>query len=155
MKKCWTCKKEKPISDFGRNSRRKDGLQGYCRECGKRKDKELYLSSPTRKEKIDQKRRAVYVRNRQFIIEYLLVHPCVDCGESNPLYLDFDHVKGEKLYNVGEMTKQSVGTLIAEIAKCEVRCIKCHRRKTAIEQGWEWAKEFIVPVSHNGSAAES
>ena len=33
MKKCSTCKTEKPLSDFSKNKRAKDGLQYYCRDC--------------------------------------------------------------------------------------------------------------------------
>ncbi len=143
MKICWTCKEDKPLSEYGKNSRKKDGHQGYCRECGKKKDKKLYLTSPTRKQRIAQRGAEVYKRNRKFIIECLLKHPCLDCGESNPLYLDFDHVRGEKMWNLSEMTKHSLETVESEIAKCEIRCMKCHRRKTAIEQKWKWAEPYL------------
>jgi hypothetical protein len=68
---------------------------------------------------------------------YLLAHPCVDCGETDPLVLDFDHVRGDK---VGEIcilvgNRRPWPLIEAEIAKCDVRCANCHRRKTALESG--------------------
>ena len=33
-KHCSRCDTEKPIDDFSRDSREKDGLRRYCRECG-------------------------------------------------------------------------------------------------------------------------
>lgn len=33
MKKCKKCNTEKDLSEFNRNSRMKDGLQLYCRQC--------------------------------------------------------------------------------------------------------------------------
>lgn len=38
---CATCKKEKPLSEFCKDSSRKDGLAGYCNKC-KRKITEKY-----------------------------------------------------------------------------------------------------------------
>ena len=56
---------------------------------------------------------------------------CRDCGELDPIVLDFDHVRGKKVANIAEMCgKVSEKTMLAEIAKCDVRCANCHRRKT-------------------------
>lgn len=73
---------------------------------------------------------------KAFIFEYLLTHPCVDCGESDPVVLEFDHVRGEKRNSISEMVARSCGlsTIKQEIEKCEVRCANCHRRKTFAER---------------------
>jgi hypothetical protein len=62
---------------------------------------------------------------------YKATHPCVDCGETDPLVLDFDHVYGEKAFNLSACKTLAVGRVIEEIAKCDVRCANCHRRRTA------------------------
>ena len=74
--------------------------------------------------------------------DYLRANPCVDCGERDIVVLEFDHVRGEKKYNLSQMTSGAFGvaTIQAEIEKCEVRCANCHRRKTAKDQGWRTAK---------------
>jgi hypothetical protein len=75
--------------------------------------------------------------NRE-IDEYLREHPCVDCGESDPLVLDFDHRDGvEKLETVAFLrAKGRRDESFAEIEKCEVRCSNCHQRRTAKQFGW-------------------
>lgn len=71
-------------------------------------------------------------RNREYVDSYLKSHPCVDCGESDHIVLEFDHIKGEKLYNVSGLKhgSNSIQLIEEEIAKCEVRCANCHRRQT-------------------------
>lgn len=76
---------------------------------------------------------------RAFIVGYLALHPCVDCGLSDPVVLEFDHRRpDDKLFSVGTAVhrKLSLRSVIAEIEKCDVRCANCHRRKTATERGW-------------------
>jgi hypothetical protein len=74
---------------------------------------------------------------RAYVAKYLSEHPCVDCGEDNPIVLEFDHVRGEKSYNVGWLINKnnSLNTLIGEVEKCDVRCANCHRIKTAKDFG--------------------
>jgi hypothetical protein len=62
--------------------------------------------------------------------------PCVDCGEQlDPALMHFDHVRGgEKVLEVSRMTTYSVERLEAEIAKCDVRCASCHRKRHAGEK---------------------
>ncbi len=69
---------------------------------------------------------------REFIQRVKKNLPCVDCGESNPVVLEFDHVCGEKHHNISDMVNQSycIDTIKKEIRKCEVRCANCHRKKT-------------------------
>ncbi len=71
-------------------------------------------------------------------LAWLRTHPCVDCGEVDVVVLDFDHVRGRKRDGIAQLIHLGVSTktLDTEIAKCEVRCANCHRRKTARERGW-------------------
>ncbi len=68
----------------------------------------------------------------QKIIEEAKAAPCADCGEGYPHYvMDFDHVRGEKLFAIGSMSRATaVHKLYAEIAKCDVVCANCHRQRT-------------------------
>jgi hypothetical protein len=75
--------------------------------------------------------------NRE-IEEYLRTHACVDCGESDPLVLDFDHRDGvQKLETVAFLRARGRrDEWLAEIEKCDVRCSNCHHRRTAKQFGW-------------------
>ena len=70
--------------------------------------------------------------SREFITRIKRMYGCVDCGVKNPIVLEFDHVKGNKINNIADMVNQSVGlsTIKEEIRQCEVRCANCHRIKT-------------------------
>jgi hypothetical protein len=57
----------------------------------------------------------------------------MDCGQTFPPYvMDFDHVRGEKKYNVGLMASSgySLKMIAAEIQKCDLVCANCHRIRT-------------------------
>jgi hypothetical protein len=86
------------------------------------------------------------------LIEYLLEHPCVDCNEDDILVLEFDHVRGVKRAAVGVMANAgaSIESLKAEIAKCEVRCANCHRRKTIKQLNWQSKQRRAVRVAKTG-----
>jgi hypothetical protein len=57
--------------------------------------------------------------------------PCMDCGASYPPYvMDFDHVRGKKLFDIGRMRSQTAAKIMSEIAKCDVVCANCHRIRT-------------------------
>lgn len=73
------------------------------------------------------------------IFEYFSTHPCVDCGETDPLVLEFDHIESKNkdaAVSVMVRTLKSWERILEEIEKCEVRCANCHRRRTAKQQGW-------------------
>jgi C1A family cysteine protease len=84
------------------------------RHYEKHKDK---IKDRSKKRNKRQKR-----KNQEYIRAIKEASSCVDCGESNSVVLDFDHVKGEKVSNI---------SIQKEIDKCEVRCSNCHRIATA------------------------
>jgi len=75
-------------------------------------------------------------RIRAYITTYLKTNPCVDCGETDPVILEFDHIK-DKDFNISDAARKgvSIKKLKDEIAKCEVRCANCHRKKTYERSG--------------------
>lgn len=83
-----------------------------------------------------QKRHRIRVREK--LLALLSTKKCVDCGESDPIVLDFDHVvPSVKFKKASQMLSghYSWGSVLAETEKCEVRCANCHRRKTYIQLG--------------------
>ncbi len=88
------------------------------------------------------------IKVRLAVFEFLSQQSCVDCGEKDPIVLDFDHKNPKKKYK--PVSKLMSGhwawkTVEKEIKKCEVRCANCHRRKTYKEQGG-WGKSQQVSV---------
>ena len=87
-------------------------------------------------DKIKKARKASYKRiarrNRESVARYLEKHPCVDCGEQDIRLLEFDHVRGNKSATVSSLKSRnySIKKIMEEIAKCEVRCVRCHRLVT-------------------------
>ncbi len=113
---------------------RGDGRYRYsCWECWRKYQNSRYDEGKTAHYRTDFRN-----KSRKFVYEYLLGHPCIDCGEADPCCLDFDHVRGEKFKTIRDMIKDcfSIENIQKEIDKCEVRCANCHRRKTAKDQNW-------------------
>ena len=128
---CQKCGVEKPVSEF--SPRKPDGYAPYCRPCKRVYDREHHanrsVESLERKNRLARELRA---RNYALLREYLQQHPCVDCEEADPIVLEFDHLpEFVKEHNVADMMSNfGWESILREIAKCEVRCANCHRRKT-------------------------
>ena len=55
----------------------------------------------------------------------------MDCGGRFPaVCMEFDHVRGEKLFSVGIRVSYKMETVLAEIAKCDLVCANCHKIRT-------------------------
>jgi hypothetical protein len=134
----------KPVTEFNWRWKSLGKRQRTCRDCQKiqkndwyEKNKETHKSNVYNR-KADRKEAA-----RQYVWEYLSTHPCVDCGENDPIILEFDHVSGIKKYTISDLVMMgySLKTIKAEIRKCQVRCRNCHVRKTHKEQG-SWRDQY-------------
>jgi hypothetical protein len=113
--------------------------QSYCRACHAAyrhahyvRNKNLYVR---RAELKTAQRR---IENRRRLRLFLLAHPCVDCGEADPIVLELDHRDpAEKAQAVTWLAARRRWAIVAaEIDKCEVRCANCHRIRTAEQFGW-------------------
>ena len=67
---------------------------------------------------------------KEYILKYLLEHPCKDCGEDDIRVLQFDHLSDKKGDITNLMNRYSLKVLMAEIAKCDVVCCNCHQIRT-------------------------
>ena len=76
---------------------------------------------------MDSSRKAHYAEAKR-LIERVKDVPCADCGHKFPTYvMDFDHVRGEKSFNISRGRGHSIKKLKEEIAKCDIVCANCHR----------------------------
>jgi hypothetical protein len=128
---CGKCQALLPRTAFNRAG---DDWQYWCRDCFReyfRARGALHIEQVARAKKARQE------PLRARILEHLLEHPCADCGEADPVVLEFDHVDGKER-EVSALLALAVPLtrLEAEIARCEVVCVNCHRRRTATRAGW-------------------
>lgn len=124
-KVCNTCNKRRAIEKFPlrwHKERHKSYRANKCQPCMNAYQRANYYQA-----KMDIK---------EWVMDHLLSHPCIECGEDRPLRLQFDHLSGKK-FNVGRFMvgkKKTLGVIQQEIAKCVVRCAGCHQEKTQYEQ---------------------
>ena len=133
-KVCSACGEWKPLDEFHRKRASRDGRQSRCRPCNIAGQIRVHAEQGDLcRDRIRKRGHRLRDRNRTLILSYLLEHPCVDCGEPDPVVLDFDHVRGRKVANVSFLVfrLKTWAVILEEIEKCEVVCANCHRRRTA------------------------
>jgi len=146
LRTCSRCREPKTFDNF---YKKRKGLQPYCKPCHLAVGKERYEG---RREahiaKVGENRRRRKQIIRDWLAEYLATHPCVDCGITDIRVLEFDHVTGEKSFNISTALKEaySVDKVADEVAKCEVRCANCHNIAT-VTRSQNWRHKV-----HNDSA---
>ena len=136
MGRCSRCKAEKPDAEFAWHRRELGQLDCYCRPCRAeykqehyRANKQRYVDSAARRKKAQLEERLV------FLMDYFRDHPCADCGETDPVVLEFDHLRDKKFAIAVGIRNRNWSDVLDEIAKCEVVCANCHRRRTAKRGG--------------------
>jgi hypothetical protein len=141
MKKCGSCGKLKEFGEFSWRNKSENTLQSACKECARAYARQNYLDRPEYyKAKAKTTNVVVHARNKAWIRQYLLTHPCA-CGESDIEVLQFDHdvpLNDWKAKRVGHFMKGSLSRLQEQVARCTVRCANCHYRMTRKQMGWSW-----------------
>lgn len=156
-KRCSRCEQMLPLAQFSTVQQTIDGYRSYCKDCYRIYQAEYRNTHIEErkiwKEKEKQKRRKERWAKRGILWEDLNTFssdkiweifsttPCADCGCNDPIVLEFDHVRGKKSFNIcAGMQKYTYWNSILqdEVAKCEVVCCNCHRKRTFSRQGGNW-----------------
>lgn len=130
MKTCYRCYEDKPTKEM---QVRKGKVLGVCKGCYEKHYANLCKSEKElRKTKREADKRSRN-RRRQFVLNHLKRNPCTDCGENDIIVLEFDHLNPkEKFKEVAKIVANgTTKQLKEEVAKCEVVCANCHRKRTA------------------------
>jgi hypothetical protein len=132
--RCGKCRELKPADAFHPRASGSRYLHSWCKACFSAYKAARHRQNHEREMKrIRRNHEKAVAENRARSREYLATHPCVDCGESDPVVLDYDHVRGEKIADVSTLILRGVSweRVKVEIGKCDVRCANDHRRVTA------------------------
>jgi hypothetical protein len=130
QKRCSRCGELKDVSEFSFKNEARGWLHGFCRGCHKKWN------------------RAHYERNRRRTLPTRsATAPSTTRTTCDLFVLEFDHRDpSPKRIAVSSLLRYSSWSLIeAEIAKCDVRCANCHRRKTARER--DYRKVALAPMA--------
>jgi hypothetical protein len=123
---CRHCSMWKPITDFTKGLRRRDGLKSFCRDCenkyyrGKRGnvDKKQYLRQ---KQRVDERKQRTLTQQGG---------GCHFCGvifDVMNVY-DFHHIDpNQKEYWIASILGRANSTWVKESKKCVLICAICHR----------------------------
>ena len=115
--------------------------QGWCRECFREYFKER---GQLHVEQTQAAKRKRVIAARAIIENRLSQDVCTDCGIGERLVLEFDHV-GTKRDHITKLSWGGTSEKILrdELANCEVVCVNCHRRRTALRGDyWRVHLEF-------------
>ena len=140
MPTCTVCGQHKEAEAFAFKNKASGRRHQKCKPCmaayGREhyaRNREAYIVRNVAK--MRERRRAL----KQRVWHILVQQACVDCGERDPLVLDFDHVDAaKKRADIYSLVRSGYAwqTVAEEIAKCAVRCANCHRRRTWIQFAW-------------------
>jgi len=103
---CGHCKLERDSADYGIRDRRTGRIHTICIGCRRGYSRAHHHRDRASFNARRRARMAGYrARNRAFIEDYFLAHPCVDCGLIDPIVMEFDHVLPGKLTDVSTMVR--------------------------------------------------
>lgn len=129
---CSKCNEDKKLAEYNWRNKPRGWRHSFCKNCHSKYRASHYLNNRDKyikKAKSWNKKQTEILR--KFILNYLLTHPCVDCGEGDIRVLDFDH-RANKFMIVSNMVRNchSLSAVEEEIKKCLIRCANCHRKRT-------------------------
>jgi hypothetical protein len=135
-RRCGRCGEVKPVESFNWRRKAIGQRDNMCRPCRAVYKHEHYSANKVRYvTQARERKQALALERTAWLLRYFEDHPCQDCGETDPVVLEFDH-RRDKEFNIGGVLPyRNWDTILAEIEKCDVVCANCHRRRTAQRLG--------------------
>lgn len=131
MRTCTRCGLAQDAAAFAARNAGRGTLQSWCRACHRVVAAERWRKLTAEQQEAKRRRERERARRlRDALWRRLAGARCTDCGNDDPLVLEFDH-RGPKAGNIADLAvRRSLTALEQELAVCEVRCANCHRRRT-------------------------
>lgn len=134
MKRCTSCKTEKPFEDFYDriNASGENVRTSRCKHCIKERTKSWRKAEGKEKWKAYDKKRVQ--ANMQFLQEERS-RGCQKCGDTRHYVIDFHHVDpSEKEITIGATNRWTRTQLEKELVKCIRLCKNCHSELHFLEK---------------------
>ena len=105
MKKlCLSCREYKEEEEFNWKFKSLGVRATSCRDCVKPFRKKWYEGhKASHLEKVKERKDAARTVAREYVWKYLSTHPSIECGESDPMVLEFHH-RNEKDKSISVLT---------------------------------------------------
>lgn len=115
---CKKCLHVKPTADFESKVYRRKKMTTWCQQCRNLHKKTEMNPSSSRGQ------------CREFWRNWKKEQSCIDCGLQDFRVIEADHVRGQKVHNLGEYSYWAchggIQAMQKELEKCEARCKICH-----------------------------
>lgn len=126
MKNCIDCNNVKPLTEFYKDSKSKDGHGRYCKHCMAIR----YVNS--RHKKLDHYKEVQKTRITGTLLkvrEWKKERGCCVCGVNEPYCLDLHHLDPSiKEGHPSDFVRVSFKKFLDEAKKCVVVCRNCHAK---------------------------
>jgi hypothetical protein len=97
VRRCGKCGEKKSVDAFAWRRKSRGQRDNYCRPCRAKYKQAHYAANRQRYIDAARRRKLDLVAERiDYLVAYLRKHPCVDCGETDPIVLEFDHLHDKK-----------------------------------------------------------
>lgn len=180
IRKCRSCSKEKPLSEFYKKWRGQEVYSNECAECTKKRTKqqrESLKQNPERLEahrakarerqkerrknrnqeqkRMDLERQYNFVARRREWMESLKT-PCEKCGEKRHYVIHWHHIDpAKKVFALSSGCTQAKERILKEQEKCVCLCANCHTEFHHIygltpEEPKQALEEYLGKESENG-----
>ncbi len=132
FRRCSHCRHYRRLDAFAWRNKAEGKRAPFCRGCQAEYNRKHYLANKDLYvRRAEESKRKARLERTTKLLKFFAEHPCVDCGEMDPLVLEFDHLR-DKEFNISTaLSCRKWKTVLDEIEKCEVVCANCHRRRTA------------------------